>query len=307
MTPATAGLEDILAAGGVAVRWTGPGDEPVTTVTLNRPQVRNAQTPATWRALAAVGEQLPPATRVVVLRAEGPVFCAGIDLRMLVPSPGPGHQRPAKPVPGEPAPSTEPDLAAIAALDDSAADAAIATFQRAYTWWSEGDAVTVAVVQGAAVGAGFQLALACDLIVCGSDARFAMKETTLGLVPDLAGTGRLVRDVGYRRALDICLSGRWVDAAEALALGLAVRVVPTEELDEAATALVAALLHAPAAAVSATRRLLVGATRSAPDEQRAAERAAQLPLLRELAGGASPARHRVPGVVEIDHDRGTTA
>ena len=88
-------------------------------------------------------------------------------------------------------------------------------------------------MQGAAVGAGFQLALACDLRVCSTDARFSMRETSLGLVPDLTGTHPLVRAVGYARALEICVTGRWVDAAEALSLGLATSVTEPEGLDDA--------------------------------------------------------------------------
>ncbi len=70
-------------------------------------------------------------------------------------------------------------------------------------------------MQGHAIGAGFQLALACDLRVLAEDARFSMAEVTLGLVPDLAGTKRLVELVGYARALEICATGRRIDATEA--------------------------------------------------------------------------------------------
>ncbi len=89
-------------------------------------------------------------------------------------------------------------------------DAEIAFYQKAFSWWRECDAITVAAVQGHAVGAGFQLALGCDLRVVADDVAFAMKETSLGLVPDLAGTWPLVEAVGYARALEICVSGRSV-------------------------------------------------------------------------------------------------
>ena len=113
-------------------------------------------------------------------------------------------------------------LASLAALPAAEVDAVIAEYQRAFTWWRECDAITVAAVQGHAVGAGFQLALACDLIVVDPTAQFCMKEPQLGLVPDLAGTSPLVAAVGYPRALEICASGRWVSAEEALVLGIAV-------------------------------------------------------------------------------------
>lgn len=251
------------------MQWSGASGEPVVTVTLDRPGNRNAQTPATWHALAAVGDALPGATRVVVLRSTGPTFSSGLDLRMFS----------ADGVPGE------TSLATVAGLPDAAADEVIAGYQRGFTWLSDLDVVSIAVVQGAAVGAGFQLALACDLRVCADDARFSMRETTLGLVPDLTGTHPLVREVGYSRALQICLTGRWIDAADALSLGLATTVVATGEQDQAAAELVSAVLAAPERAVRATSRLLREAYARPVAEQRHAERVAQLDLLRAHSAG----------------------
>ena len=76
---------DVLARGGIRVDPHGAGDEPVVTITLDRPDTRNAQTLSTWRALRAVGDNLPEGTRVVVLRGAGPVFSSGIDLRSFTP------------------------------------------------------------------------------------------------------------------------------------------------------------------------------------------------------------------------------
>jgi enoyl-CoA hydratase/carnithine racemase len=255
----------VLAAGRVRVEPAGP----VLTVTLDRPEQLNAQTPATWRALAEVGSTLAPEVRVVVLRGAGPSFSAGLDRAMFSPEGLPG----------------EPSLFTLAALDDAALDAAIAGFQSAFTWWSQVPAVTVAAVQGNAIGAGFQLALACDLRVVAQGARFAMRETSLGLVPDLAGTAPLVAAVGYSRALEICATGRWVGAAEAAAIGLATAVVPEADLDGTVDDLVGALLAAPAGALRETVALLRGAAGRTPGEQQAAERAAQARRLRDLAGG----------------------
>ncbi len=247
-------------------------------VVLAAPERRNAQTPATWRALAAVGVAVAEAApRVVVLSATGPAFSAGLDRAMFAgTSPG---------VPGE------PGLPQLAALPDDALDAEIAAFQDGFTWWRDSDAITVAAVQGHAVGAGFQLALGCDLRVVADDVAFAMKETSLGLVPDLAGTWPLVDAVGYSRALEICVSGRTVGAAEAVAAGLAVASVPAAGLAAAVDALVASLLAPPAAAASATKHLLAGAAGRTPDEQQAAERLAQRDRLRDLVrlmGASSP-------------------
>jgi enoyl-CoA hydratase/carnithine racemase len=138
-------------------------------------------------------------------------------------------------------------------------------------------------VQGHAVGAGFQLALACDLRVVADDARFAMRETSLGLVPDLTGSGRLVDAVGYARALEVCLTGRWVGAQEAVDIGLAQVMVRGDELGAAVDDLVAALTAPDAGAVRETKRLLQGAARHAPDEQHARERQAQQRRLVALA------------------------
>jgi enoyl-CoA hydratase/carnithine racemase len=207
--------------------------------------------------------------RVVVLRGEGESFSAGLDRAMF----GAGTDE-------------EPGLATLAGSDDATLDATIAGFQEAFTWWRDPRLVSIAAVQGHAVGAGFQLALGCDLRVLADDAQLAMKEPSLGLVPDLAGTKPLVDAVGYSRALEICATGRWVDAAEAVRIGLASVVVRREELDQAARDLAAALLAAPAGAVRATKGLLLGAAGRSHAEQQAAERAAQAGRLRDLAAGA---------------------
>lgn len=239
------------------------------TVSLDRPATRNAQTPATWRALAAVGGALPSSTRVVVLRSEGTVFSSGIDLRAFSPEGVDGERV----------------LAGLASVDDAGAADLIAGYQSAFTWWHDrDDVVTIAAVQGAAVGAGFQLALACDLRVCTTAARFAMRETSLGIVPDLTGTHPLVRTVGYPRALEICATGRWVDADEALRLGLATSVVEPDELGDAVGDLASALLSAPSAAVRATKGLLRGALVNDVPGQRRLERETQVPLIRGMLG-----------------------
>jgi enoyl-CoA hydratase/carnithine racemase len=204
-----------------------------------------------------------------VLRGEGTVFSAGIDLRSFTPEGVDGDRI----------------LADIAATDDLGTAELIAGFQDAFTWWHDRDDIlTLAVVQGPAVGAGFQLALACDLRVCSTAARFSMRETSLGLVPDLTGTHPLVRSVGYARALEICVTGRWVDAAEALSLGLATSVSEPGGLDDTVLALVAALTAAPEGAVRATKAVLRGALENDPGAQRRLERETQVPLIRGMLG-----------------------
>ncbi|MCW2885547.1 MAG: hypothetical protein QOE54_3133 [Streptosporangiaceae bacterium] len=231
----------------------------VATVTLNRPERRNAQTPRTWQTLARIGATLPEEVRVVVLRGEGPSFSAGIDLRTFTP----------EGIPGE-----EPALAPGAGPDEL--EKAIAGYQEGFTWLRRPDIVSIAVVHGHAIGAGFQLALACDLRIVADDVKFCMKEPALGLVPDLTGTKPLVDIVGLPRAIELCLTVRTVLAEEARELGIAQRVVPAGELDTAVRELVDALLKVDAGAATATKRLLRQAPGNTLEEQIAAERREQV-------------------------------
>ncbi|MFG3113797.1 enoyl-CoA hydratase/isomerase family protein [Streptomyces sp. NPDC048197] len=248
------------------VRLTVDGD--IATVTLANAAKRNAQSPAMWRALAEAGSLLPGNVRIAVLRGEGQSFSAGLDRQAFTPEGFDG----------------EPSFIDLARGSDDALDDTIAEYQEAFTWWRRNDLVSIAAVQGHAIGAGFQLALACDLRVAAQDAQFAMRETSLGLVPDLTGTHPLVGLVGYARALEICATGRFVQADEAARIGLANLVVPGDELDAAVSDLAAALLAAPRDAVVETKALLAGAARRTYEEQRRAERAAQARRLRDLAG-----------------------
>ena len=243
-------------------------DGAVLTLTLDRPDRLNAQTPETWALLAAIGRDLDPDIRVVVVRGEGRAFSAGLDRGLFDPSPG---------VTG--------GLGEIGRLPAEEAQERIRGFQAGFRWLRSPGIVSVAAVQGHAIGAGAQLALACDLRVLADDAQLRLPETTLGLVPDLTGTSTLVEAVGYSRALEICLTGRAVGAAEARAIGLATAVVPAAELHAAVGDLVQALLAPPAAAGRATAELRRSAVRTDPDAQDAAERTAQVRRLHDLVGG----------------------
>lgn len=240
---------------------------PVATITLHRPEVRNAQTPAMWRTLAALGEQIPDDVRVVVLRGSGHSFSAGLDRSMLDPSNTSGEE----------------SVAGLMGLSDTELSATIDDYQRGFTFLRDPRFVSVAAVQGYAIGAGFQLALSCDLRVVAEGTQFCMKETALGLVPDLTGTKPLVECVGYARALEICATARMVGADEAVDIGLALAVVPAAELDAAVADLVGALTAPMAGAVRETKQLLQGAADRSLDEQRRLEREAQTRRFRELA------------------------
>jgi enoyl-CoA hydratase/carnithine racemase len=237
----------------------------VATITLNHPERRNAMTPAVWRGLAAIGAELPARVRVVVVRGAGPSFCSGIDLRLFS----------AEGVPGE----EGMDAA------DPGLEAQVAAWQQGFLWLRDPAIVSVAAVQGHAIGAGFQLALACDLRILADDAKLSMKEPALGLVPDLTGTRPLVQIVGPSRAIELCLTARVVLADEAARLGLAELVVPAADLDGAVADLTAALLATDPAAARATKRLLTQATDNTLEQQAEAERKEQAVLLRARLPG----------------------
>lgn len=256
---------DLLDRGGVGLTVQGRR----ATITLDRPDKLNAQTPLTWAALREIGQSLDPGVRVVVVRARGRAFSAGLDRRLF----------------GSEDVDGAPGLVALGQRPTEEADAEIAGFQQGFSWLREPDRVTIAAVQGHAIGAGFQLALACDLRVLTEDARLRMAETGLGLVPDLGGTLPLVRAIGYARAVEICAAGREVGAEEALRMGLANSVVPAEGLDAAVDQLAEAVSTPPEGAVRETLALLAQADEAVdPEQQLAAERAAQIRRITELAG-----------------------
>jgi enoyl-CoA hydratase/carnithine racemase len=240
----------------------------VAIVTLDRPERLNAQDPAMWTALGSVPSQLPGSVRVVVVRGEGRAFSAGLDRAAFAAS----------------AAGSMPMLASLGATSQEQATGQIGRYQRAFGWLADPSIISIAAVQGHAIGAGFQLALACDLRLLAHDARFTMAEAGLGLVPDLGGTKRLVELVGYSRAAEICLTGRAVPADEAYRIGLASIVVPLVELAAALERTVTALLAPPRDALVETKALLLAASGRSQGEQERAEREAQYRRLRELAG-----------------------
>lgn len=238
-------------------------------VVLVGAQQRNAQSPSLWRALAEAASGIPDEVRVVVLSGEGSDFSAGLNRALFSPAGMPG----------------EDNMLAVAATDVEAAAELIEQYQRGFAGWRDLPQIVVAAVQGNAIGAGFQLALAADLVVAAQDARFSMKEVTLGLVPDLAGLAPLTAAVGYQRALEICATGRVIDGREAFALGLAALAVPADELVGTVADLVDALLATAPAALRAVKPLVRSSLELTFPDQLRAERFAQASLLRALARG----------------------
>jgi enoyl-CoA hydratase/carnithine racemase len=182
-------------------------EDGVATVTLDRPEARNAISSALATELAEVFEPLStsPEVRAVLLTGAGDrAFCAGADLR----------ER--------------------GGFDDHGWFVQREIFRRAFGAVRRCPLPTVAAVFGYALGGGCELALCCDLVVAADDASLGLPEVQLGLVPAGGGTQLLVRRVGPAVAKDLVLTGRRVDAAEAARLGLVDRVVPRAELLAAA-------------------------------------------------------------------------
>jgi enoyl-CoA hydratase/carnithine racemase len=195
-------------------------------VTLDRPGVLNAYDVAMrddlYAVLGAVGDD--PEVRVLVLRGRGRAFSSGGDLTEFGTAPSP-------------------------------------VIARAVRWrrdvWGRLlrlDAATVAAVHGLAVGGGMEMALLCDVCVAADDARFALPETGLGMIPGVGGTQTLPRRAGVGRALEVVLGGRTLDARAALGAGLVTRIVPRRRLDAAALAVAHRLAALEPAIVCAVRR-----------------------------------------------------
>lgn len=235
----------------------------VLSVTLDRPETHNAQTPAMWSALTSIGRAVPGNVRFVVVRGTGPSFSSGLDTALLAPATGIAH------------------IDGNAALPEAEGLALVAEYQSAFSWLTRPDIVSVAAIQGHAIGAGFQLALACDLRIAADDASLAMPEGTHGLVPDLGGTRPLVRAIGYPRALELCLTGRRVGADEARLSGLVNLVVPRPDLDAAVADCLSALRATSRTTSTEIKALLSAALSQTAEQQLASEREGQLRVLKD--------------------------
>lgn len=232
-------------------------DGDVMRVTLNRPEVRNAQTPAMWEHLARIAGDIPDTVRFVVLSGAGQDFSAGLDRAVL-------------------AEGMLTDL-------QSDPDGFIARWQEGFARWTRLPQVVIAQVQGNAIGAGFQLALASDVIIASPDARFAMREVSIGLVPDLGGTGALIDAIGYRRSFALCASGAFVSAEQAHAWGLVHAIA--EDLGSATEEFVRKMRDLDRQTVGDIKALLQSVAQDRDSWSK--ERSAQVHRLATLLGGGS--------------------
>ncbi len=203
-------------------------------ITLDRPKA-NAIDPATSRALgdAFAAFRDDPAARVAIFTAAGDrFFSAGWDLK--------------------------------SAASGEAQDYGVGGFF-GLTEMFDLNKPVIAAVNGLAAGGGFEVALACDLIVAADHVEFFLPEALIGIVPDAGGVIRLPRRLPHALAMELMLTGRRLPAAEALAHGLVNRVVPSAELMVAARALADQVLAAAPLAAAAIKAV-VGATSHLPVE-----------------------------------------
>jgi enoyl-CoA hydratase len=237
-------------------------DGPVTVITLNRPEARNAVDGPTAAALAdaVAGFEADPEARVAVLTGAGESFCAGADLTAVG---GPGGNRVAPDGNGPMGPTrmslSKPVVAAIA---------------------------------GHAVAGGLELALWCDLRVADETAVLGVFCRRFGIPLIDGGTVRLPRLVGLGRALDLILTGRAVGAAEALQMGLVSRVVPAGTALPAARELAAELAALPQACLRSDRRSAIESMSLGIDAAMANEFAHGLTALADPAAAEGAAAFR---------------
>lgn len=212
---------------------------PVSFIRFNRPQALNAIDTAMARAFLAACRQLTadPGVRVIVLAGEGRAFMAGGD------------------------------IAQFKAAPQTIAEDLIQPLNEAMLLLAEGDAPVIAAVQGAAAGAGLSMVLASDFAIAAEGSRFNFAYLGLGASCDLGASWNLPRQVGMRRALEIALISKPLDAEEACRLGILNRVVPADQLQAATLELAERLASAAPAAQGRLKRLL----RSAMDHDLATQ------------------------------------
>jgi len=221
-------------------------EDGVCSITLARPDKRNAVNDVMFRELGEATERAATDgdARAMLVRGEGTSFCAGIDLSMF---------------------STE------AFANTSNFHMFVRLAQRAYRNLQTMPKPSIAAVQGHALGAGFQLALACDLRIAAENATFGMFEVKYGIIPDLGGNRPLTLAVGTARAKEIVWTGRTVDAQEADRIGLVNRVVSVDALPKEAEELAAQLAAAPPIPLSLTKSIIDHATEQSAETVMARE------------------------------------
>ena len=150
------------------------------------------------------------------------------------------------------------DVKEMTSLDAVSMYRYIGRFQDVFTRLEQLPVVTIAAVNGYALGGGCELALACDLRICADDARLGQPEILLGVMPGAGGTQRLPRLVGGGRAKELIYSGRFVEAEEAKAIGLVNEVVPAGDVYSRAVTLAEGYAAGPTVALMAAKHAIQG-------------------------------------------------
>jgi len=204
-------------------------DDSLALITLNRPEKRNAISyELIEEVLGALAEVEQSPAQILILTGAGKAFCSGMDLDNL------------RSITGRTAEENRADSEMMARL-----------FRTLY----EFPKVTIAAVNGPAIAGGCGLATLCDFTLASSEAKFGYTEVRIGFIPAIVATF-LLRQVGEKQARDLLLTGRIINAEEALRLGLATEVVVADKLLERSRELAASLLENSPASLLATKRLL---------------------------------------------------
>jgi len=211
---------------------------------LNRPQKLNAMTQQMWDELRELGQRLrdDSSLRVMVVIGEGRSFSTGIDTSQFAGGLLGGAAE-------APAPSS--------AQGEDRLVSAILQTQEAFNWLEEAPYPTIAAVRGHALGAGLQLALACDIRVIAQGSQLGLFEHRYGLLPDLGGTQRLPRLVGVGKAKELIFTARQIEAEEALQIGLAEQLVEDALLEQTVTTLAERIAAQPPLAVRGAKRAVI--------------------------------------------------
>ncbi|GMU79405.1 MAG: enoyl-CoA hydratase [Acidimicrobiia bacterium] len=207
---------------------------------LHRPERLNAFTTQMWNEMRALGRALldePGDIRALVVSGEGRAFSSGIDTAVFA-----DGSNPQALTEGASPRHADPTVDMILTAQDS------------YTWLAEAPFVTIAAIRGFALGAGLQLALACDIRIAGDGAKLGLLEHRYGILPDLGGTQRLPRIVGTGKAIELIATAATIDAGEAARIGLVERLVPDDEVLATAAALAGTIAAAPPLAVRGAKR-----------------------------------------------------
>lgn len=203
-------------------------------VYFNRPDKLNPINEKLLREMLAVARELEEdeESRVVILTGKGRAFCAGADISGLSASAGPEHQR---------------------GQTDSARLRMAKTGWRVMEEWEGLSQITIAAVQGFAIGGGLSLAMACDFRIAAAGARIWIPEVGLGVPYTWGSVMRLINLVGMAKAKEMIMTCDEVSAEQALAIGLVNQVVPPDQIDAAAKALADKLLAKPPMALRRTK------------------------------------------------------